>query len=91
MNETNLHYDHKYFAWQKTIGVFGGIANRFKFESEILPSNYIVDFGAGGGFLLEGLNASKKIGIEINDLARTEAESRGLLMAKDFSNILPEL
>jgi len=87
MEALHQHYDEKYYAWQKTIGTFGGIANRFKFENEIMPDDFLVDFGAGGGFLLAGLNSAKKVGVEINDAARSSAEARGLTMTKDFSSI----
>jgi SAM-dependent methyltransferase len=37
-----------------------------------------VDFGCGGGFMLERLNAAERIGIEPNPYARDAAQSRGL-------------
>ena len=29
------HYDKKYYTWQKQVGVFGGQANKIKFEKVI--------------------------------------------------------
>ena len=83
----NEHYSDDYFKWQSQIGVFGGIANRKKFEEYIKPSDFVVDFGVGGGYLIEGINCAKKIGIEIKPSARAAAEARGLTMYENFNQI----
>jgi len=65
------HYDVHYFNdFQKEIGEFGGRANKFMFEKHVLPSDTVLDFGCGGGFLLNNLNCSEKIGVELNPVAR---------------------
>lgn len=65
------YYNAKYFNdYQKKIGEFGGLANKFKFEKYIKKEDSILDFGCGGGFLLKNLNAKFKQGIEINPIAR---------------------
>lgn len=65
------YYNSKYFnQYQKKIGEFGGIANSFKFKKYINDENSILDFGCGGGFLLNNLKAKSKLGIEINPVAR---------------------
>jgi SAM-dependent methyltransferase len=60
------HYDKNYFDWQKGIGAFGGWANSFKFKNSISAQDTVIDFGCGGGFLLNELNCKGKIGIEPN-------------------------
>ena len=77
-NKTPKHYDEKYFAWQKIIGNFGGEANKFKFEKNITPNLTVLDFGCGGGYLLKNFDCNKKIGIEPNPTARTQALENGL-------------
>ena len=77
-NKTPKHYDEKYFAWQKIIGKFGGEANKFKFEKNITPNLVVLDFGCGGGYLLKNFACNKKIGIEPNPIARTQALENGL-------------
>jgi len=72
------HYDKSYFDWQKNIGAFGGIANLFKFREFIKPSNTVIDFGCGGGYLLENISCSRKVGIEVSETARKEASARGI-------------
>jgi len=65
------YYDHSYFEkYQKKIGEFGGRANLFKFEPFIKADDTVLDFGCGGGFLLKELKCAKKIGVELNPVAR---------------------
>ena len=64
------HYNEEYFAYQKKIGYFGGLANKFKFQRFISKDDYLLDYGCGGGFLLDQLACKKKIGFEINDTAK---------------------
>ncbi len=72
------HYKEDYFNWQKNIGAFGGKANLFKFREHINPEYRILDFGSGGGFLLANIEAKEKIGIEINETARSQANEQGI-------------
>jgi SAM-dependent methyltransferase len=65
------HYGEDYFNhYQKEMGEFGGRANKFMFEKHILPGDVVLDFGCGGGFLLNNLTCHEKIGVEINPIAR---------------------
>ena len=65
------HYDEEYFNnFQREIGEFGGKANLFLFEKHVLPSDTVLDFGCGGGFLIMNLQCRVKIGIELNPVAR---------------------
>jgi SAM-dependent methyltransferase len=67
-----------YFAWQTKIGAAGAILNRDKFSSFVGADMCVVDFGCGGGSLLAGLPASRRIGIDPNPIAREEAAARGI-------------
>ena len=60
------YYDADYFAWQKSIGDFGAWADADKFAASIRPTDTVIDFGCGGGFLLSTLNCQTRIGIEPN-------------------------
>jgi SAM-dependent methyltransferase len=72
------HYDDKYFAWQRSIGVFSAKANRFRFQPHVAATDQVVDFGCGGGFMLAALTCSARLGVEVNPAARREAERQGV-------------
>lgn len=83
-----MKYGEKYFSWQRSIGEFGGIANFFKFKTYIRPTDTVLDFGCGGGYLLDNIKTSgKKIGVEINNIARQVAAQKGIECHADFSDI----
>lgn len=86
MNEQ--YYNETYFEWQKEMGAFGGWADLIKFEDFITPDMNVIDFGCGGGFILNNLNCKNKIGIEINDIARNNAINLGIKAFK-FSEDVP--
>jgi 2-polyprenyl-3-methyl-5-hydroxy-6-metoxy-1,4-benzoquinol methylase len=77
VHSTNeLHYDQKYFAWQSSMNVFGGL---FKgdFLNHLLtsfrrfvPVSSILEFGSSGGNIVNALVADRRVGVEINDIAR---------------------
>ncbi|MEO1654292.1 MAG: class I SAM-dependent methyltransferase [Bacteroidota bacterium] len=67
-----------YFAWQKEIGEFGARVDAFKFKDDISPRDQVLDFGSGGGYMLDLLPGKEKIGIEINPSARENAQARGI-------------
>ncbi len=82
------YYDAKYFEWQKTVGELGGKANLFKFEEYIKDNDDILDFGCGGGFLLKNINTcGKKIGIDINPVARAKAKENGIVCFDDIRKV----
>ena len=73
---SSTHYDQKYFDWQKSIGEFGGWANRAKFEKYVKSTDVVLDFGCGGGYLAANLKCAKRLGIEVNPNAAAEARTR---------------
>ncbi|MFZ6033696.1 MAG: class I SAM-dependent methyltransferase [Melioribacter sp.] len=85
-----MHYDHEYFEWQKSQGEFGAIVDLFKFEEFIKPTDNVIDFGCGGGYLLKALKCRAKLGIEINDYAIDSAIKNGLTVYKEIDSIPDE-
>lgn len=81
------YYKKDYFDWQKNIGYFGGIANLKKFESYIGENDKVIDFGCGGGYLLNNVSCKEKIGVEINEVARANAAELGIKAVEDLNNI----
>lgn len=74
----NAHYNEKYFSFINDSSMYSSIIDRFKFENEIKPTDKIIDFGCGGGYMLSALEAAEKIGIEVNEIAANAARKRGL-------------
>ncbi|MBS0474901.1 MAG: class I SAM-dependent methyltransferase [Proteobacteria bacterium] len=78
MNSPDLitsHYDYEYFyRSQRANGEIGGRANLFKFQPYIKSSDDVLDFGCGGGFLLNNLSCATKTGVELNPHARRYCE-----------------
>jgi SAM-dependent methyltransferase len=75
------HYNSNethYFRWQSQIGQFGGWADLTKFTPYIRPDSRVVDFGCGGGYLLEQIRCGQKRGIEVGAAAREEARRRNI-------------
>lgn len=74
---SSLHYKgesgERYFSWQNELGKINGIINARKFSNFILDSHEVLDFGCGGGHLLNSLKAKSKFGVEINEFARDSA------------------
>jgi len=81
------HYDSDYFKWQGRYGSLSALANYFKFSPYLKPSDAVLDFGCGGGFLLEMITAKKKIGVEVNPVAQTEASRRGLTVCDSMADV----
>lgn len=72
------YYDARYFAWQSSVGEFGGWANLPKFAPYIRSRDCVLDFGCGGGFLLKNLDCHRRIGIEVNPAAIATARENGV-------------
>jgi 2-polyprenyl-3-methyl-5-hydroxy-6-metoxy-1,4-benzoquinol methylase len=81
------HYDEAYFDWQKSMGEFGAKFSARLFEKHISPDMTVLEFGSGGGYLLDEIKCQKKVGIEINQTARAEALKRGIEMVADIDDI----
>jgi FkbM family methyltransferase len=77
----------RYWDHQRPIGRLGGDLNRWKFEPYIQPGDMVVDFGCGGGYLLERLPGRAKVGVDPSPFAREEAARRGLRVVADIDEL----
>lgn len=84
------YYDEIYFEWQQRIGEFGGRIKAKMFEQHVNKDSVVVEFGSGGGYLLKKLEAKEKIGIEINETARKNAETLGIKSVRTIDEIEDE-
>lgn len=85
------HYDSKYFkGYQKKIGELGGVLNKFKFQKHISKTDSVLDFGCGGGFLLNNIQCKEKIGVEINDIGRNYCNKNFDFKCYKFLDEIPD-
>ena len=87
MTTTETYYDNKYFDWQAPIGEFGGWANLTKFQPFIDNDFNVIDFGCGGGYLLKNIRCKEKIGVEVNNSAREQAQQNGIRTVESSMDI----
>lgn len=81
------HYNEKYFTWQDRLGQFGGKANLYKFAPYVTPDDRVLDFGCGGGHLLNNIQCADKMGLEVNESAREQAKHYGFPVYGDLDDI----
>lgn len=68
----------KYFGFQNKGGDRRGRINARKFAPYVSESDRVLDFGCGGGWLLNNLDCAQRVGVEINSAARVVAEGIGI-------------
>ena len=81
------HYDLQYFSERQEMGMFGGRVKADLFRPYIKEGMTVIDFGSGGGYLLENITAREKIGIEVNDAAREAAREIGIKSVKRICDV----
>ena len=83
------YYDVDYWNFQRPLGKIGGVLEQWKFRDLIPPGSNCLDFGAGGGFLLNGLtNCTGKLGVELNPHAIAHAKTTfGITLQRSPDNI----
>jgi SAM-dependent methyltransferase len=72
----SAHYDERYFAWQNQSIDLKARRKIRTFQPYVQPTDTVLDFGCAGGSLVGGLRAARRIGVEINDVAREAAVSQ---------------
>jgi SAM-dependent methyltransferase len=77
----------RYFDYQSRFGDIAGKLIARKFVGYIGPSDVVLDFGCGGGFVLKALTCGQRIGIEINPVARATSESNGVTCYETLDQI----
>jgi SAM-dependent methyltransferase len=80
----------EYLDYQRKYGELGAELNLFKFEGHVSPGDDVVDFGCGIGALLDRLPAASRIGVEVSEAARREAQARGLQVVSSTSDLEDE-
>ena len=67
-----------YFAYQQKSGMLGAPITADHFRPYISKRDTVLDFGCGGGYVLNELTCMRKVGVELNPLPRANAEKLGL-------------
>lgn len=80
-------YNKKYFEFQKSIGQFVGIMFCDFYNKHINENMKVVDFGCGGGYLLEKIKCKHKIGVEINKTIHNDIKAKGITPYESLSSI----
>ena len=78
MQKKVIYYDKKYFSEQKGISIDNVITIKHFFSKDIKKTDVVLDFGCGGGYLLESLDCKDKLGFDINKTALEKAEKGGI-------------
>jgi SAM-dependent methyltransferase len=81
-----IGYKQEYFNWQKKLGLLGGKYDKYKYMPYINKNDCILDFGCGGGYILQSLNIPNSFGVEPNDSAREECTLKGLQVEASIDN-----
>lgn len=81
------YYSKKYFDWQRKAGMYGAQQDLFLYEDMIKKSDTVLDFGCGGGYMLEKIKCRSKYGVDINPRARKEVEKKGIKVFAKLSNL----
>ena len=76
-----------YFAWQRTCGLKSAIYNRKFFEPLVGAHDNVLDFGCGGGYMLQALCCGTKVGVDVNPAARAEATKLGIEVFADIAEL----
>jgi SAM-dependent methyltransferase len=76
MSTQTEYYGKSYYDWQRSIGEIGASLDSWKFRPFLSTEMAVLDFGCGGGFMLELLPARQRWGVEVNSIAAREAATR---------------
>lgn len=86
-DNNKIHYNKKYFDWQKKAGWYGAQQDIWMYESFIKKTDNVLDFGCGGGYMLARLKCKLKYGVDINPLARSEALKNNIHVFENLSQL----
>jgi len=70
------HYDQTYFDWQDVSQRVTRDLYVPRVRPYVTDQDVVLDFGCAGGWMLDALPGRRKIGVEINDVARDSARSQ---------------
>ena len=81
------YYNKKYYEWQRKAGEYGAQQDFWMYTQFIKSDDRVLDFGCGGGDMLEKIICRSKYGVDINPLARKEAGKKGIKVYPGLDDI----
>ena len=84
------YYGEEYWEYQRKIGEKACVVDLRNFSDYIEKDDVVVEFGCGGGFLLNLIDAKEKLGVEINPYAIAQAKELGIQTVTDSNDIKNE-
>lgn len=85
--EGSGRYNADYLSMQLDYARIDSVLDRDFFQRYIKPTDNVAEFGMGGGLLLDKLICKRKIGIEINEVARDYAKQLGIESVSNLSEL----
>ena len=81
------HYNSDYFEWQKSTAQHNIHFLKKRFSKFISKNSIVLDYGCGGGFLLNSLDCQEKIGFDINLHALNHLKELGIKSCNNLNEI----
>lgn len=85
--ETSKYYDASYFNVQKSVGISNADDIVHIFSPHIKSTDCVLDFGCGGGFLLNALSCQEKHGFDVNLVALDQVKQLGITAHNSLGDI----
>lgn len=87
---SSAHYDAAYFAWQNADVEIKTRVKVGTFAPYLRDTDTVLDFGCAGGGMLAALPGARKIGVELNDVARASAIAEHGIEAYKSLDVAPD-
>lgn len=75
-----------YLAYQQMFAP-GAILEARKFAPHIKPTDRVLDFGCGGGWVLRHLDCAERIGVELNEAAHNLCRKNGVQVHRQINDV----
>ena len=87
MSKSNTYYNNNYFSDQKEVAIFNAQHLKKIFQPFIKKEEEILDFGCGGGYLLDALECDEKHGFDVNNSALERARKFDVITHNSFATL----